>query len=409
MTQTNSFFLLLLFLIISMGVVSAQTPSPTPAQSSAMLDGIGATGAIGEVISVDTLTKQMTVKTKDGEIAVQLNDTTQYLLVQPGAKSLSEAKPITISEVGLGDRIWARGKVTDDKKSVPAKQVILMTKADITKRQEREREEWKRRGLTGRITEVNASTYEIKVSVRSFTTEAIVTLVDAGKAKIRRYAPDSVKFSDAKPAQFFDMKVGDQLRALGNKSADGKTFTPEEVVSGSFKTVAGTVTAIDPEKGEITIKDMQNEKKSLIIVVAKDTAIRRLPQMQMFGGMGGGQPQGGQSGGQPQGGQRQTQNPQGGQPQGGNGQRMMGGGNFDLDEMIERIPTVTIAELKVGDLIGASSSTGLDPSRVTAIKLLADIEPLVRMQQMQQAQRQGMGRGGQSPSLDLPGLDIGLP
>jgi hypothetical protein len=72
--------------------------------------------------------------------------------------------------------------------------------------------------------------------------------------------------------------------------------------------------------------------------------------------------------------------------------------------MIERLPLVTIAELKKGDVIAVSSTTGVDPARVTAIKLVAGIEALM-------TRAQGPpGAGGQSPSLNLPGLDsIGGP
>jgi hypothetical protein len=47
--------------------------------------------------------------------------------------------------------------------------------------------------------------------------------------------------------------------------------------------------------------------------------------------------------------------------------------------MLERLPTVTIADVKVGDTIIVSSTQGADPSRLTAISLVAGAEPLLAM------------------------------
>ena len=63
---------------------------------------------------------------------------------------------------------------------------------------------------------------------------------------IRRYAPDSVKFDDAKPGTLDQIKPGDQLRARGTKNADGNELAAEEIVSGTFRNVAGMVVATDP-------------------------------------------------------------------------------------------------------------------------------------------------------------------
>ncbi len=109
---------------------------------------------------------------------------------------------------------------------------------------------------------------------------------------------------------------------------------------------------------------------------------------------------GGQAGGQP---------PRGveGGAVGTNVPRRTGGGDFQ--EMFERLPAITLAELKPGDAIAVNSTTGVDPTRVTAIRLAAGIEPLLAARP---ATPQGQGgRGAASPSLNIPGLDggIGLP
>ena len=59
-----------------------------------------------------------------------------------------------------------------------------------------------------------------------------VNVVTTPQTTFRRYAPDSVKFSDAKPSSMSELKAGDQARVLGDKTGDA--VTAEVVVSGSF-------------------------------------------------------------------------------------------------------------------------------------------------------------------------------
>ncbi|MGH9903454.1 MAG: hypothetical protein ACRD68_16730, partial [Pyrinomonadaceae bacterium] len=182
---------------------------------------------------------------------------------------------------------------------------------------------------------------------------AIVIAAGAPAVKFRRYAPDSVKFGDAKSSSFDELKTGDQLRALGSRSEDGARFTPEEIVTGSFRTIVGTITEINAAGGEIKIKTLQGGQP-MTVVVSKDSEVKQVPadlaqRMQVVpGGPGGG-------------GQR----------------RMMGGG---IQEMLERLPVATLEELKPGTMV-VFSTTGADPQRATAIQLVSGIDPIVNMMQ----------------------------
>ena len=97
------------------------------------------------------------------------------------------------------------------------------------------------------------------------------------RRRFRRYAPDSVRFSDAKPSTLAELEPGDQLRALGDKNEDGTRLEAEEVVSGNFRTAAGTVTALDTAAGEVRIKEL-GSGKPLVIKVTSEASLRRLPQ-----------------------------------------------------------------------------------------------------------------------------------
>jgi hypothetical protein len=56
---------------------------------------------------------------------------------------------------------------------------------------------------------------------------------------------------------------------------------------------------------------------------------------------------------------------------------MGGGRGGDVGQMLDILPAMPLAELKVGDAIMVSTTQGTDPGRVTAITLLAGVEPLL--------------------------------
>ena len=179
-----------------------------------------------------------------------------------------------------------------------------MSKADLAKKQQQERAEWQKRGVSGIVASVNPSTQEITVSSRSLMgppQNVIIPIND--KVLMRRYPPNTIpKYSEAKPGKLEEVKVGDQLRALGDKSADGTHIAAEEVVFGTFKIAGGTVTALDAATNQIKITDLQT-KKPLTIIIKPDSIIRRFPQggQMMLGGMGGpGGPESGPAGPNPE-------------------------------------------------------------------------------------------------------------
>jgi preprotein translocase subunit YajC len=235
------------------GAVYGQTPSASPATSAV-------SGVIGEVKAIDAAARQIVVRDDKGVIfTVNLSDKTQYKRMAPGERTMTSAADITLADVGQGDRVWARWRAGSDQKTVPSAQVVVMSKADVAKKQEQERAEWRKRGISGIVTSVNPSTKEITVSSRSLmgTPQAVIIPITE-KVLIRRYAPDTIpKYSEAKPSTFEEVKVEDQLRALGDKSADGTRLTAEEVVFGTFKVVGGTVTAIDAATNQIKINENQ--------------------------------------------------------------------------------------------------------------------------------------------------------
>lgn len=377
------------------------------AQAQADDPAITATRVFGKITSIDVPTGKLTVKTDAGStVVVQINTDTTFERVPPGETDTKKAVAINLSDIGVGDGIYARGRVAEDRKSVPAQKVIVVSQSEIAQKQERERAEWRRRGLSGIIESLNPQTKEITVNARMAEGQKPIIIPVTDKVKIRRYAPDSVRFSDAKKSSFDDLKVGDQLRAKGDRSTDGARFTAEEIVTGAFRTAGGTIKIVNAESGEIQIEDIQS-KQALTIVINKDSTLKRIPEnfMQMMQGGPGGGAGGGTGGGQ----QAQQQRPAGG-GQGapgaaGAGQQGGGpGGGFDIQRIIENLPPVTLAELKPGDMVLLSSTKGADPTRATAITLVSGVAPLFAMMQA----RQG-GPPNRPPNLGTINLGIGGP
>lgn len=375
-------FLAIVLVLVGASAHAQTTPTPASAAAQKAGDpGITPNGAIGEVKVIDNAGKQLIVRTDVGSlVTVALGDKTVYMRLAPGEKTLTNATKIAFSDVGEGDRVWARGKVADDQKSVPATALIVMNKVDIAKKQEAERAEWKKRGVLGIITALKPETKEITISSRTLAGPQALIIPVSDKVELRRYAPDSIKFADAQAAKFDELKVGDQLRALGERNTAGTAFTAEKVVTGSFKTVGGVITAIDLATGEVKINDLQT-KQPLTIVIKQDTVLRKFPaemgSMMMMsrpgGGPGGQTPPAGPGGGQAAG------------PGAGPGAGR-GGGGVNMQDMLERLPIIAIADVKIGDTIIVSSTKGADPTRLTAISLISGADTLLNMLAARQQQ-----------------------
>jgi hypothetical protein len=398
------------FFAIAIGLITLALSPALFAQGSD--PNIAAKHAIGEIKSIDSAAKQLTIKTDAGSmVTVTLSDKTTYKKLAPGEQTLTNATDVTFADLAEGDRVMARGAVSADQKSVPAVQIIVMTKGDLAKKQEAERLEWRRRGILGVITALKPETKEITISNRTIAGTQSVVIPIGDNTEMRRYAPDSIKFGDAKPSNFSELKVGDQLRALGERTEDPLRFKPEKVVTGSFRTVGGVVTAVNPATGEIKINELE-KKTPLTIVIKNDAVLRRFSAE---GGLGFGRGPGGPGGPAPgagagAGGGQPGQGAPAARPQGAGGPGGGGpGGPRNINDMLERLPTISIADVKVGDTIIVSSTQGVDPTRLTAISMVAGADALLAML----APRPQPGQAAPNPAAGLGSsgitFGIGLP
>src|ERR1700687_1374384 len=342
----------------------------------------------GEVTTVDASAKQFKVKADDGvNYTIALQDGTSFLRMPFGEKDQKKATKIEFSDIAAGDRLIARGPLAEDTKTVTVRTVIVMSKDDVAKKQQQDHADWQKRGVAGTITSVNPDAKEITVNVHGRDSKPLV--IEAGKASFRRYAPESVRFADAKPSSFAELQVGDTVRALGDKDDDGSRLTAQELVSGTFQTIAGTVISVNAATGEVQLMDLKT-KKPVTVRTNQSSMLRRLEERTATmlarrmnpPADGAGSPGGAPAGGPPGGGNPRTLDsprpggaPGAGGPGGpGGGMR---GGNFDLQALLERSPQLALTELKKGDALIVSSTKGADGSSMTAISLVAGVEPFL--------------------------------
>ena len=141
--------------------------------------------------------------------------------------------PISARVIGS----WPWENSSEDGKTLAATSVIVMTKADISKKQEHDRAEWQTRGITGSSRQWRPIPGRFTVTVHTMQGAKTIVSKSDDTVDFRRYAPDSVRFNDTKPSSFKELKTGDHVRVLGEKNADGSRIKAEAIVSGTFRNI----------------------------------------------------------------------------------------------------------------------------------------------------------------------------
>ena len=335
MTRIRATLAFVLLFGLALAIGSAQTASRV----------VGAITAI----SGNTLTIQ---PDKGEPSSMTVGDTARILRMQPGAKQLSEATPIALTDLAVGDRVLALVK------DGAATTIIAMKQADIAQKQQAEAEAW-RAGAAGLVKSVDAATGTI--TIRSGP--RALTIHTTPKTKIRRYSPDSALFANAKPSTLDAIHPGDQLRVRGTRSADGTEITADALIAGTFRNIAGIVVATNPSANTATIADRLS-KKPIVIHIDADSQLHKLPpamarqlaaRLKQMGAANQHKPAA----------QPTSEGPNGGSPRSGN-----------LSRMLEGTPAVTLADLHKGDAVIIVATLGT-PGSATAVTLLAGVEPLL--------------------------------
>jgi hypothetical protein len=352
---------------------------------------------LGTVTAINGTT--LTVKTDAGEVhQVDVPESAVLKQVEPGAKDLSAAQTIQFNTLATGDRVLVRLDPKAETGSSVALQVIAVKQADLAKKQEKEREDWAQHGVGGLVKSVDPASGTIVITSGVGAAAKTLEIKTDKETVLKRYAPASVRYDLAKVEPITAIHAGDQLRARGPKDAAGTDVAAEEVVSGTFRNISGTISSIDAGASSLQVKDLAT-KKQVTIKITPDSQLRKLPENMSrmlasilngngpaFSGRGGPGGPGGGPGGAQNGGQNAGGPPNGGAQGGpggpggnGGGRRVgfvgAGGGGFDPQMMLSRAPQVKLDDLKKGDAIMVVATD--DESGMSAITLMAGVEPLL--------------------------------
>jgi hypothetical protein len=372
---------------------------------------------LGTVTALNSADHTVTVKDdKTGtEYSVQLATTRTLLKVDPGAKDLKSATRITADDLQVGDRVEARGtKPVDNPNGLVARSVVLMSGRALAQTHQAQAAEWQH-AKSGMVSSIDAASGKISITTKTPAGPQPVVLNTAKNTEFTRYTPENPQTPAA--SQLAQLQVGDQVRVVGDKSADGTSIEARKIYSGAFRTISATVVSVGADGKSATVKDLSS-KKPVAIALTDDAAIHRLPAPMAAmlarrfnpdaraGGSGnggpGGAPGGSRGSGQaagPGGNAGAGATPDGGAGGGHAGPDGAGGGmrrgNGDMSQLLERAPKITVADLKPGDaLVISGVATGADNSRILASTIIAGVEPILQAAPTRQGRQDLSGDWG---------------
>ena len=356
---------------------SPMNPQAQEAAPSAMAKRIGAIKAIEG--STLTLTPD-----SGSDVNVTVSAATRIVRIAPGEKSLKNATPIQMSDLQVGDRVLIGGKASDDAKSLVAASIVVMKHSDLEARNQQASQDWQKRGFGGLVTAVDVSAATVTISVTGFAGTKTILVRASKDTVIRRYAPDSVKFDDAKLSTLQDLHPGDQLRARGNHSPDGAELTAEEIVSGSFRNVAGIVSSVDTSASTIIVQDVLS-KKPVQVKVTSESQLHKLPSemaqhiaMRLKATVVAQPSNGAAAPSNSTSSEAGSGSRPGGGMGAGSGNGMRSGAAPDFQQMLSRLPPVTLKDLNKGDAVMIVSTPGTASGAGTVITLIAGVEPILQ-------------------------------
>jgi len=335
--------------------------------------------AVGTIRTIDGNT--LTLSTDSGgEMKVIVQPSTRLVRMEPGQSDLKSAPAIALGDLQVGDRLLAGGIASDGGTTLTATTAVVMKKSDVAEKQQREREEWRKNGVSGTVKSVDAAGGTIVIATGALSTNTTTVRVTR-ETGFRRYPADSWNYDDAKPGTLDQIKTGDQLNARGSKSADGKELSAVEVVSGTFRSIPAAVIATDASNSTITVTDLAS-KRPVTLKVGPQSQMHQLPAMfaqriamRLKGGAAEASaqaPQGGAAGGTAARSEGGEARPAGG---GFGGQRA--GGAPDFQQMLNRMPEVKLSGLSKGDAVMIVATEGTPQSPSTVIILLSGVEPIL--------------------------------
>src|SRR5580765_7362322 len=269
-----------IFVVALLAISQSVSPHAALAQSTEAQPAIAK--RIGTIKAINGTAFTLT-PTSGPEISVTVQTTARILRLVPGDKDLKNATPLQVQDLHEGDTVRVRGSGLPDGNSISALEVIVITQAAVAAVSDQIRQDWQRRGLGGLVETVDAAAGTITLSIPSLTAKKTVIVHTTKDTMVHRYAPESAKPEDAKPSATADIHPGDQLRARGNKNAEGTEITAEEIYAGVFPQYAATVKSVDASSGMLSVQDLAS-KKTVQVKISADSQLHKIPaeMAQMF-------------------------------------------------------------------------------------------------------------------------------
>ena len=323
--------------------------------------------------------KSITVISDSGVSAiVSIEDSTRFLEIEPGITDLQQATPITFADLQAGDRVLARGPLAEDGKTLRAASIVAIKKSAIADKQAKERAEWQR-GVGGLVKSIDPAAQTVSITTNGFSVNKEVLVRLSKDTVVRRYAVDSTRFDAAKVAPFSEIHAGDQLRARGTRSTEGNEFAAVEIVSGTFRSIAGTIASADAAAGTLVVQDLAS-KSSVTLKITPESQMRKLPaqfaeglasrlKAQNAGPAPSSAPAPGGAPVSPQGTPAATE---------AAGTGANGGRGGDFQQMIARMPAAALADLQKGEAVMVVTTQGNGKDPLTVITLLGGVEAILR-------------------------------
>ena len=328
------------------------------------------TQSAGVVTKIDADAKQLTLKTDAGaELSVTMSPKVAYRRVAPGERDVRNGQTIAIGDINVGDRALAVGKLEGT--TVTASLIVIMSKADVAKTHAAEQAEWDKRGVIGIVTAASPEDIAIAVHGPGGTKKTLIITpgpkaadpaVCSGFDQVRgRQAVDARRDQDRRSGARVGRKErrrdqvdggGDHLRVVQGDRGDDPFDRCGESLHARERSG-------DQETGD-----------------GQDQSGFEFAQASRANGAdaGGAQP----SAGRRRGARARRQSAEAVQKaEAGADRRARRRWRRDLTQMLERVPAVTLADLKAGDAIIVLSTVGASPDQMTAITMLAGVEPIL--------------------------------
>jgi len=330
------------------------------------------------------------------EIAVTVQPNARLLRIAAGEKDVKNATPIQLQDLQVGDRVRVRGQASADGTSIAALEVIVIPPAVVAAVNEQRRQDWQKRGIAGMVSAVDSSAGTVTIAISSLGGKKTILVRTSKSTVIHRYSPDSFKSEDAKLCTLQDVHVDDQLRARGDRNADGTELAAEEIFTGIFPQFPSLIKSVDASAGTLSVQDLVT-KKTVQLRINADSQLHKMPAemanrfaMRLKSALPPGMPGAAtnSSPGSSSRGAAPGSSPSGGMAPGGGGMAGGGmgaapggsrsGGGSDFQRLVDQTPAAALADLHKGDAIVVLATEGTPSGGSTVITLVAGVEPILQ-------------------------------